>query len=197
MLDEAAEHAEMRAERKKKEKEKELRDGEPSSSSGSVILKKARGTRGIRISDEEIVGGVEVEEEESAALSFTEVSRKVLAFLKLPIGRWLLIVVGTYKLGDTIAGTMLKTYFLDIGFSKSEVATWFGSFGLFTSIIGSFFGGFLASKLPFRWALLASSLLRLPTSWLIYWLSASTVYSFLYLYEVSTGVRIYQFLFSL
>ena len=135
-------------------------------------------------------------EEEGKTLTFYEVSRKVFDFLKLPVGQWLLLFVGTYKLGDTLTGTMLKTFFLDIGFPKTEVASWFGSFGLFTSIVGSFLGGYVAAKVSFHWALLSACILRLPTAWLIYWYSASSEYSFWHLYESAGGVILSHSLFS-
>lgn len=65
---------------------------------------------------------------------------------------WLLLFVGTYKLGETMVDTLFKPFLVDIGFGREQIGLWVGTWGMLFSIAGSVAGGFLAS----RWRLLAA-----------------------------------------
>lgn len=61
-----------------------------------------------------------------------------------------LIIVGFiifFKLPDSFAGNMSLTFLLDIGYSKTEVATILKTFGLFATMLGVFVGGVLVKKI--------------------------------------------------
>jgi PAT family beta-lactamase induction signal transducer AmpG len=61
---------------------------------------------------------------------------------------WLiLLLVFTYRLPDGLIGFMTTPFFLDIGFTKSEVAAIAKVYGFGATLIGMFLGGWLVSRL--------------------------------------------------
>ncbi len=76
----------------------------------------------------------------------------VLALLKQSLARpgagWLLLFIGTYKLGENMADTMFKPFLVDAGYQAQEIGLWVGTWGMLFSIIGSTCGGLLASRWP-------------------------------------------------
>ena len=60
---------------------------------------------------------------------------------------WILAFILLYKVGDTMASTMSIPFYLDIGFSKTEIGTVVKLFGFWATIIGGFTGGVLMLRL--------------------------------------------------
>jgi PAT family beta-lactamase induction signal transducer AmpG len=61
---------------------------------------------------------------------------------------WLfLLFILFYKVGDTMAATMTMPFYLDIGFSMSEIGTVVKLFGFWATIIGGLLGGILILRL--------------------------------------------------
>lgn len=60
---------------------------------------------------------------------------------------WMLVFVLLYKIGDTMASAMTTPFYLDIGFSKTEIGTVVKLFGFWATIIGSLIGGILMLKI--------------------------------------------------
>lgn len=54
---------------------------------------------------------------------------------------WILAFILFYKIGDTMASAMTTPFYLDIGFSKSEIGTVVKLFGFWATIGGSLVGG--------------------------------------------------------
>ncbi len=77
----------------------------------------------------------------------------------------------TFKLGDAWMGSMVSPFWVDMGFSRTEIGLVSGSFGAVATILGSMAGGYLTS----RWGI-ASSLFVLgalqAVSNLGYWVAA-------------------------
>jgi PAT family beta-lactamase induction signal transducer AmpG len=64
-------------------------------------------------------------------------------------GNWtllLLLVVGMYRISDITMGVMANPFYLDMGFTKSEIASISKVFGFFLTMIGSAFGGLIVVK---------------------------------------------------
>ena len=78
--------------------------------------------------------------------SFGEVFRKLWAAMRLPGSVWLLIFIGTYKTGESIADAMFKPFLYDAGFGAQEIGLWIGTWGTLFSLSGSFLGGIWASR---------------------------------------------------
>jgi MFS transporter, PAT family, beta-lactamase induction signal transducer AmpG len=63
-------------------------------------------------------------------------------------GAWeILLFIILYKLGDTMAGAMATPFYLQLGFTKTDIGTIAKTFGLFSALAGGFVGGLLIIKL--------------------------------------------------
>jgi len=60
---------------------------------------------------------------------------------------WMLAFILCYKLGDQMASAMTTPFYLDIGFSKTEIGTVVKLFGFWATIVGSLIGGMLMFRL--------------------------------------------------
>ena len=60
---------------------------------------------------------------------------------------WILAFILLYKIGDTMASTMSVPFYLDMGFSKTEIGTVVKLFGFWATIIGGFIGGVVMLRL--------------------------------------------------
>ncbi|QFY43446.1 AmpG family muropeptide MFS transporter [Candidatus Methylospira mobilis] len=56
---------------------------------------------------------------------------------------WILLFILLYKMGDTIAGQMSTPFYLDMGYSKTEIGAIVKLFGFWATLIGGFVGGTL------------------------------------------------------
>ena len=54
---------------------------------------------------------------------------------------WILTFILMYKIGDTMASAMTTPFYLDIGFSKTEIGAVVKLFGFWATVIGSLIGG--------------------------------------------------------
>jgi len=57
-----------------------------------------------------------------------------------------LLLVALYRLSDIVMGVMANPFYLDLGFTKSEIATVAKAFGFFMTIAGSFFCGVMVAR---------------------------------------------------
>ena len=60
---------------------------------------------------------------------------------------WILAFILLYKIGDTMASAMTTPFYLDIGFSKTEIGTVVKLFGFWATIAGSLVGGIMMLRL--------------------------------------------------
>ena len=81
------------------------------------------------------------------------------AFLNADAAK-LLVVVGTYKVGEKMADAMYGPFLVDAGYTPAQLGLWLGTWGMGCSLAGSVVGGLLASRLPLRAALLLTAALR-------------------------------------
>ncbi|WP_444906129.1 AmpG family muropeptide MFS transporter [Microbulbifer sp. ZKSA004] len=58
----------------------------------------------------------------------------------------LLLFIGIFRLSDIAMGVMANPFYLDLGFTKTEIAEISKLFGFFCTIIGSFLGGLLVVR---------------------------------------------------
>ncbi|WP_444885769.1 AmpG family muropeptide MFS transporter [Microbulbifer sp. PSTR4-B] len=58
----------------------------------------------------------------------------------------LLVFIGIFRLSDIAMGIMANPFYLDLGFTKTEIAEISKLFGFFCTIIGSFLGGVLVVR---------------------------------------------------
>ena len=60
---------------------------------------------------------------------------------------WMLAFILLYKIGDTMASTMTTPFYLDIGFTKTEIGTVVKLFGFWATVAGGLAGGVLMIRL--------------------------------------------------
>ena len=84
----------------------------------------------------------------------------------------ILLVIGTYRLTDVLMGVLANPFYLEVGFSKTDIATVTKVFGLIMTIVGGFFGGWLTKKKGIYYGMLLGGLLSATTNLLFSWLAA-------------------------
>ncbi|HEY0095856.1 MAG TPA: MFS transporter, partial [Archangium sp.] len=99
-------------------------------------------------------------------LSWAELRDKLRAVLLLPGTGWMLLFIGTYKLGETMVDALFKLYLIDAKFDVAQIGQWVGTWGTVASLLGSAAGGLLATRMPVLGALALASCLRVfPLGW--------------------------------
>ena len=68
-------------------------------------------------------------------------------YFQRPDAWWMLAFILLYKIGDTMAGAMATPFYLDIGFSKTQIGAVVKLFGFWATIVGSLAGGVLMLRL--------------------------------------------------
>ena len=76
---------------------------------------------------------------------------------------WLAILafIVLYKFGDALAGVMANPFYIEMGFSKAEIASISKLYGLVATLAGGFLGGLLVSRWGIVPSLLACGLLQM------------------------------------
>jgi PAT family beta-lactamase induction signal transducer AmpG len=60
---------------------------------------------------------------------------------------WILLFMLLYKVGEMMASQMTTPFYLDLGFSKTEIGTVVKLFGFWATVIGGVIGGVLILRL--------------------------------------------------
>lgn len=92
--------------------------------------------------------------------TWAEVLSTLWKALRVPGGAWLLVVVATYKLGESMNDAMFGMFLMDKGYPESQVGLWLGSYGLVFSLVGSALGGVLAMRVSFLRAVAIAGAVR-------------------------------------
>jgi predicted MFS family arabinose efflux permease len=82
-----------------------------------------------------------------AAAERTPVLRSLFEALRSPGTGWLLLLCGTYKVGETMVDAMFKPFLVDAGYTPAQLGLWIGTYGKVFSIAGSIAGGLLAWRM--------------------------------------------------
>jgi PAT family beta-lactamase induction signal transducer AmpG len=89
--------------------------------------------------------------------------------------RWqavlLLALIATYRISDIVLGVMSNPFYRDMGFTKEQVGTLSGVFGIFMTLLGAAAGGVLVLRLGVMRVLFAGAVLSALTNLLFAWLS--------------------------
>jgi MFS transporter, PAT family, beta-lactamase induction signal transducer AmpG len=93
-------------------------------------------------------------------MTMTEVLALVRRSLQASGAAWMLLAIGTYKLGEAMADAMFKPFVVDLGFSPAQIGLWFGTWGTVASLLGSVAGGLLATRLGVMRALGLTAAMR-------------------------------------
>jgi len=71
----------------------------------------------------------------------------LVEYFNRPGALWILAFILCYKIGDTMAGAMTTPFYLDIGFSKTEIGTVVKLFGFWATVTGALIGGIIMLRL--------------------------------------------------
>lgn len=82
-------------------------------------------------------------------------------FVSRPCWIHVLAFIVLFKLGDAFAGVMANPFYVQIGFTKLEIAAVSKVFGLAATLAGAFAGGVLVARLGLMRALLVTGLLQM------------------------------------
>ncbi|WP_291935066.1 AmpG family muropeptide MFS transporter [Limnohabitans sp.] len=89
--------------------------------------------------------------------------------------RWqavlLLALIAVYRISDVVMGIMANPFYVDMGFTKSEVASVTKLYGVIMTLVGAFVGGLLAARLGVMRVLMLGAVLSALTNLLFVWLS--------------------------
>ena len=88
------------------------------------------------------------------------VAAPLIDFTRRP--KWWLVLafIALYKYGDALIGVMANPFYLDIGFSKTDIGLVSKSYGTIMTIAGSLLGGVLVARVGIMRALLACGVLQ-------------------------------------
>ncbi len=87
------------------------------------------------------------------------------------LGLLILLLIAVYKLSDITMGVMANPFYLDLGFSKKEIADVTKIFGFFMTIAGAALGGILVVRYGIMRPLLLGAVMVASTNLLFAWLS--------------------------
>lgn len=87
-------------------------------------------------------------------------------FMARPQWATLLLFILLYKLGDAFIGQMTNPFFIELGFTKTQIASIVKLYGVIATIIGSFIGGWMVYRLGVMRSLWISGLLQMATNFM-------------------------------
>jgi len=111
---------------------------------------------------------------ERKRFSFTAAVRAPLVDLYARTGKALVLIlalVALYRLPDFVAGVMANPLYVDLGFSKAQIATVAKLYGVWIGIVGAFAGGFMVSKVGLFRTMLAGAIGSAVSHALFAWLA--------------------------
>ena len=89
--------------------------------------------------------------------------------------RWqaalVLALIAIYRISDVVMGIMANPFYVDMGFTKNEVAAVSKVYGVVMTLAGSFIGGVLALRLGVMRVLMLGAVLSAATNLLFAWLA--------------------------
>jgi MFS transporter, PAT family, beta-lactamase induction signal transducer AmpG len=85
----------------------------------------------------------------------------------------ILLLIGVYKVSDITMGVMAMPFYLDLGFSKKQIADITKLFGFFMTIFGTYLGGALVVRFGIMRPLLLGAILACSTNLLFVALAVS------------------------
>ncbi len=82
-----------------------------------------------------------------------------------------LVVIATYKIGETMVDAMFKPFLHDAGFSAADIGLWLGTYGMVASLLGSAAGGAFARRAGIERTVVLSAALRVAPLLGVWWLT--------------------------
>ena len=83
----------------------------------------------------------------------------------------ILALIATYRISDVVMGIMANPFYVDMGFTKDEVAAVTKVYGVIMTLVGAFVGGVLAMRVGVMRVLMLGAVLSAATNLLFAWLA--------------------------
>lgn len=83
----------------------------------------------------------------------------------------ILALIGVYRISDVVMGIMANPFYVDMGFSKDEVAAVTKVYGVIMTLVGAFIGGALSLRLGVMRVLMLGAILSAASNLLFAWLA--------------------------
>ncbi len=83
----------------------------------------------------------------------------------------ILLAIICFKLGDAMLGVVAMPFYLDLGFTKSEIAFVSGVFGVIATIIGTFIGAYLMYRIGSLKGMIITAIVQSVTNASFIWLN--------------------------
>jgi PAT family beta-lactamase induction signal transducer AmpG len=89
--------------------------------------------------------------------------------------RWqaalILALIATYRISDVVMGIMANPFYVDMGYTKDEVAAVTKVFGVIMTLVGAFVGGTMAMRMGVMRVLMLGAVLSAASNLLFSWLA--------------------------
>ncbi len=89
----------------------------------------------------------------------------------LPVAIVILLFVATFRISDIVMGVMANPFYLDLGFTKEQIANIAAAFGLAMTLFGAAVGGVMVSRVGIAPMLIATAILAPLTNLTFSWLA--------------------------
>jgi PAT family beta-lactamase induction signal transducer AmpG len=90
--------------------------------------------------------------------------------------RWhavlILALIATYRISDVVMGIMANPFYVDMGYTKEEVAAVTKIYGVVMTLVGAFLGGALSLRMGVMRVLMLGAILSAATNLLFAWLGS-------------------------
>ncbi len=83
----------------------------------------------------------------------------------------ILALIGLYRISDVVMGIMANPFYVDMGYTKDEVAAVTKVYGIIMTLVGAFIGGALSLKLGVMRVLMLGAVLSAASNLLFAWLA--------------------------
>lgn len=83
----------------------------------------------------------------------------------------ILLLIACFRLPDFVAGVMANPLYIDLGFSKVDIANVSKLYGVWIGIIGAFAGGLALTRLGLWWTLLIGAVIAAASNLMFAWLA--------------------------
>ena len=84
----------------------------------------------------------------------------------------ILALIAVYRISDVVMGIMANPFYVDMGYTKDEVAAVTKIYGVIMTLVGAFVGGVLAMRLGVMRVLMLGAILSAATNLLFAWLGS-------------------------
>ncbi|MDP3357112.1 MAG: AmpG family muropeptide MFS transporter, partial [Polaromonas sp.] len=84
----------------------------------------------------------------------------------------ILMLIAVYRISDVVMGIMAKPFYVDMGYTKDEVATVTKIYGVIMTLVGAFLGGVLAMRFGVMRVLMLGAVLSAASNQLFAWLGS-------------------------